>query len=72
MKKNPSALAQSATLAKVNRPWLPAAFPRERLFQRLDALADRPCTWIGAPAGYGKTMLAASYVETQDTDCLWY
>jgi hypothetical protein len=38
-----------AALAKVNRPWLPAMFPCERLFQRLDELADRPRTWIGAP-----------------------
>ncbi len=58
--------------AKVNRPWLPAAFPRERLFTRLDELADRPCTWIGAPGGYGKTTLAASYVEARGIPCLWY
>lgn len=62
----------SGTLAKLNRPWLPAAFPRERLFHRLDELANRPCLWIGAPAGYGKTMLAASYVETQGIPGLWY
>jgi DNA-binding SARP family transcriptional activator len=61
-----------AALAKVNRPWLPAVFPRERLFQRLDDLADRPCVWIGAPGGYGKTTLAASYVETRGLPCLWY
>jgi LuxR family transcriptional regulator, maltose regulon positive regulatory protein len=62
----------SGTLAKLSRPWLPEAFLRERLFLRLDELADRPCTWIGAPAGYGKTVLAASYVEARRAHCLWY
>lgn len=47
-------------------------FPRGRLFERLDAFADRPCAWIGAPGGYGKTTLAASYVEARGIPCLWY
>ena len=62
----------TAGLAKFNRPWLPAAFPRERLFTRLDALANRPCAWVGAPGGYGKTTLAASYVAARGMSCLWY
>ncbi|MEZ5581650.1 MAG: hypothetical protein R3F37_01655 [Candidatus Competibacteraceae bacterium] len=62
----------TAVLAKLNRPWLPTVFPRERLFTQLDELADRPCTWIGAPGGYGKTMLAVSHVETRGIPCLWY
>ncbi len=61
-----------ATLAKLNQPWLPAIFPRERLFTRLDEFANRPCTWIGAPGGYGKTTLAASYVKARGIPCLWY
>ncbi|MER2557228.1 MAG: hypothetical protein ABTQ93_07090 [Candidatus Competibacter denitrificans] len=59
-------------LAKLNRPWLPAVLPRERLFQRLDSVQSQPCTWIGAPGGYGKTTLAASYVEMRSLPCLWY
>lgn len=59
-------------LAKLNQPWLPVVFPRERLFTRLDEFANRPCTWIGAPGGYGKTTLAASYVEAHGIPCLWY
>ena len=72
MEQNNPAISHCAALAKVNRPWLPTAFPRQRLFQRLDELAERPCTWIGAPAGYGKTMLAASYVEIRGIPSLWY
>ena len=64
--------ARPAELAKLNQPWLPAVFPRERLFARLDELADRPCVWIGAPGGYGKTTLAASYVEARGIPGLWY
>ena len=59
-------------LAKLNQPWLPVVSPRERLFERLDEFANRPCTWIGAPGGYGKTTLAASYVEARGIPCLWY
>lgn len=59
-------------LAKLSKPWLPVVFSRERLFVRLDELANRPCTWIGAPGGYGKTMLAASYMEARGIPCLWY
>jgi len=69
--QEPSSSA-AATPAKLNRPWLPVIFPRERLFARLDEFADRPGTWIGAPGGYGKTTLAASYVEARGTPCLWY
>ena len=62
----------STALAKLDQPWLPLVFPRGRLFDRLDAFADRPCAWIGAPGGYGKTTLAASYVEARGIPCLWY
>ncbi|QQS54149.1 MAG: hypothetical protein IPM89_15265 [Candidatus Competibacteraceae bacterium] len=62
----------STALAKLDQPWLPLVFPRGRLFERLDAFADRPCAWIGAPGGYGKTTLAASYVEARGIPCLWY
>ncbi|HRX71973.1 MAG TPA: hypothetical protein P5329_12555 [Candidatus Competibacteraceae bacterium] len=62
----------SAGLAKFNQPWLPTVFPRERLFEQLDEFADRPGIWIGAPGGYGKTTLAASYMEARGIPCLWY
>ena len=70
-RETPSA-TRVVALAKLNRPWLPAVFPRERLFTRLDEFAERPCSWIGAPGGYGKTMLAVSYVEARGIPCLWY
>jgi ATP/maltotriose-dependent transcriptional regulator MalT/DNA-binding SARP family transcriptional activator len=45
--------------------------PRERAFLLLDRTASNRCTWVTAPAGAGKTMLAASWVESRQIDCLW-
>lgn len=41
---------------------------RERLLQRLDAGG---CVWLAAPAGYGKSSLAASYVHARRLPCVW-
>jgi LuxR family maltose regulon positive regulatory protein len=45
---------------------------RERLLGRLDQASSFPCTWIAAPAGYGKTCLASAYVERATVPALWY
>ncbi len=58
--------------AKIGRPRLDRVLLRERLFERLDAYADRPLTWLSAPAGAGKTLLANSYVQARGLRCLWY
>lgn len=44
--------------------------PRERLFERLDTLGGR-AAWLVAPAGYGKSSLAASYVQARARPCVW-
>jgi len=67
-----NSIRPTVALAKLSRPRLPAVFPRERLFQTLDDHQHRPCCWIGAPGGYGKTMLAVSYVEARGIPHLWY
>ncbi|MDH4189858.1 MAG: hypothetical protein OEW21_06605 [Betaproteobacteria bacterium] len=38
----------------------------------LDRAARKPVIWIAAPAGYGKTMLAATYVARARDRTLWY
>lgn len=59
-------------LAKLSRPRLYDAVPRERLFTLLDEHRKHPAIWIAAPPGAGKTTLLASYVESRNLACLWY
>ena len=59
-------------LAKLSRPRLFDAAPRERLFQLLDDAWQRTALWISSPAGAGKTTLVASYIEARKQPHLWY
>ena len=59
-------------IAKITRPRIRGVFPRERLFGLLDETRKYPVTWISAPAGSGKTTLAASFIEANKIPCLWY
>jgi LuxR family maltose regulon positive regulatory protein len=62
----------SVRFAKINRPQLAQAYPRQRLFSLLDSAATRPLTWISANAGAGKTALVASYLQARQLPDLWY
>ena len=44
-------------------PPAPDLVPRPRLLERLDRCHSRPLTLIAAPAGYGKTTLASSWLQ---------
>ncbi len=57
---------------KIIRPTITDVLPRERLFRLLDDCVTRPVTWIGGPAGSGKSTLVASYLDVRKTPCLWY
>lgn len=57
--------------AKVSPPRVFGATLRERLFRRLDGLAERPCVWVTSPAGAGKSTLAATYLEARGVPALW-
>jgi len=59
-------------LAKLSRPRLPAAAPRERLFARLEALRNLPCTWVCGPAGSGKTTLVSDYLRASGEPSIWF
>jgi LuxR family maltose regulon positive regulatory protein len=58
--------------AKLTRPKAHSAFPRIRLFERLDAARERPAVWISSPAGAGKTVLLSAYLQARNLPCLWY
>jgi LuxR family transcriptional regulator, maltose regulon positive regulatory protein len=62
----------SVASAKISRPKLVAALPRQRLFETLDDLRHYPILWIGGCPGAGKTTLVAGYLEERQLPALWY
>jgi len=61
------------SLAKLTAPQPNRAWPRRRLFERLDAARrNGNIVWIAAPAGSGKTTLVASYLQARKLRAAWY
>ncbi len=58
--------------AKIVRPQLEGAIPRERLFERIDGAQRSAGLWIMGPPGAGKTILAVSYLDHRPLRGLWY
>ena len=58
---------------KLHRPAIPDDHVlRSRLVERLKQNRDHPLILISAPAGYGKSTLASSWLETCDVPHAWY
>lgn len=62
----------AAATGKIAPPRLANVYQRLRLFKALDKACARPVIWISAPAGAGKTTLAASYLSARKLPSLWY
>ena len=58
-------------LAKISPPLLASVCERKRLYKVLDDAGRRPVSFFTAPAGAGKTTLAASYLKARHRPCLW-
>ncbi len=57
---------------KLYRPPLQADFiPRPQLLEQLDGWQQRPITLVSAPAGYGKSTLVSSWLESLDNPTAW-
>src|SRR6185295_4142068 len=70
--ETPGTTRASSPLAKLARPKLFGALPRERLFRALDECRAHPIVWVGGPSGAGKTTLVASYLEGRQLPGIWY
>ncbi|NTW59576.1 MAG: hypothetical protein HGA43_10445 [Nitrospirae bacterium] len=58
-------------IAKLTRPRLTSVVERQRLLEHLDSLREK-IIWISAPAGSGKTTLAANWLDSRKLPCIWY
>ncbi|MEO8628506.1 MAG: hypothetical protein ABI612_10460, partial [Betaproteobacteria bacterium] len=58
-------------LAKLTRPRLTGVVARDRLFAALEKCSS-PAIWICGPAGAGKTMVVASWLEKTKRPVVWY
>lgn len=58
---------------KIQRPFLPDdTLPRDRLFDWIDARANRRVIFVVAEAGFGKTTLVADFLRRSQLRTFWY
>ncbi|HYA41438.1 MAG TPA: hypothetical protein VEF34_09060 [Syntrophobacteraceae bacterium] len=64
--------SRKASIAKITVPRPAGIIKRDRLFRLIDQGSRLPVEWMAAPAGTGKTLLAASYIDSRSLRCVWY
>ena len=62
----------AGALAKITPPQLRNIVERVRIFGLLDSFAEHRLIWISSPAGYGKTVAAASWLQKRRATAVWY
>jgi ATP/maltotriose-dependent transcriptional regulator MalT len=65
-------MTASPIFAKLTVPKLGRVLTRTRLLKQLDRYAHQKLIWIAAPAGSGKTTLAADWLKNRKRTHLWY
>ena len=65
-------MGSQRTVAKVTIPDIAEDYPRERLFEALDAGRSKPVVWVSGPGGAGKTHFLTSYIKHRGLDAIWY
>ena len=73
MRSAPINQPESALIrTKLSRPPARASFvERPRLLERLDGLLEHRVTLVSAPPGFGKTTLAAQWLDRRRPPCAW-
>lgn len=59
-------------LAKIDQPRLSGIYERRRIFSLLEEYSCRNIIWLSAPAGYGKTVAVASWLQARGSAAIWY
>jgi len=65
-------MSKPSSYAKNHAPQFPGAIDRPRLLKRLEAIRQYRLALLTAPAGYGKTTLAAQFARTADIPVAWH
>jgi LuxR family maltose regulon positive regulatory protein len=65
-------ISTAGGMPKITMPSMPTSYLRHQVFARLNHLASCALIWISAPAGYGKTTAASSYLRDSCRPTIWY
>jgi LuxR family transcriptional regulator, maltose regulon positive regulatory protein len=65
-------ISTAGGMPKITMPSMPKSYRRQRVFARLNDLTSCALIWVSAPAGYGKTTAASSFLRDTHRPTVWY